>query len=293
MDNDRHLTFRQRYGYEYLPSPMKVGELSDDFRRELWNWLWEFIESNTITSHGVALSGSRVYFNDLFSSFIRRIMGKFWKLTIDDVSTECRFTVDNLRQLVLQGSPEEHFLPFVEIMADDGFMLSILLEELSSLFDKHQAAYRLDITERPHRVFKRTSVEESDATLQSIEKLKAHGFEAALSHLRQAATHINTGQFPDSIADSIHAVESVARSITPNENSLGKALDKLKAEGKIKHAALIEGFKKIYGYTSNEEGIRHALINLDTANVDEPLALFFYNACAAFAGYLATVGGER
>ena len=34
-----HLTFSERYGYESLPKPMHLEELSNDLRRELWNVL--------------------------------------------------------------------------------------------------------------------------------------------------------------------------------------------------------------------------------------------------------------
>lgn len=33
----RHLTFSERYGYEQLPEPMQLEQLSDELRREIWN----------------------------------------------------------------------------------------------------------------------------------------------------------------------------------------------------------------------------------------------------------------
>ena len=35
--SEDHRTFSQRYGYESLPEPMQLEELSDDLRREIWN----------------------------------------------------------------------------------------------------------------------------------------------------------------------------------------------------------------------------------------------------------------
>ena len=48
MPNNRvgvsdHLTFTQRYGYEPLPEPMRLEELSSDLRREIWNVVRELI----------------------------------------------------------------------------------------------------------------------------------------------------------------------------------------------------------------------------------------------------------
>ena len=34
-DLSDHLTFSQRHGYEPLPEPMKLEEISDDLRREM------------------------------------------------------------------------------------------------------------------------------------------------------------------------------------------------------------------------------------------------------------------
>jgi hypothetical protein len=39
-------------------------------------------------------------------------------------------------------------------------------------------------------------------------------------------------------------------------------------------------------YTSDEEGVRHALVFGDEAQVDEADALFMLGACASFVSYL-------
>ena len=46
------------------------------------------------------------------------------------------------------------------------------------------------------------------------------------------------------------------------------------------------GFEKLYGYSSDEKGIRHALLDDPAAQVDETDALFMIGACAAFVSYL-------
>jgi hypothetical protein len=64
-----------------------------------------------------------------------------------------------------------------------------------------------------------------------------------------------------------------------------KALAKLESKIAI-HGGLKRGFAAIYGFTSDEEGIRHPLLDDHTANVDETDALFMIGACAAFVSYL-------
>ena len=56
----------------------------------------------------------------------------------------------------------------------------------------------------------------------------------------------------------------------------------------MKHPALKKGFKNLFGYTSDEEGVRHALLERDAADVDVLDALFMYGACASFAAYLVS-----
>ena len=43
----RNLTFSQAYGYEELPQPLKLGEISDRARTELWNLLYAFVNSES------------------------------------------------------------------------------------------------------------------------------------------------------------------------------------------------------------------------------------------------------
>lgn len=50
------------------------------------------------------------------------------------------------------------------------------------------------------------------------------------------------------------------------------------------HPALKGSFEKLYGYTSDAEGIRHAL--LDEPNLDFEDAKFMLVSCSAFVNYL-------
>jgi hypothetical protein len=79
------------------------------------------------------------------------------------------------------------------------------------------------------------------------------------------------------------AVESAARIITGNKKAmLSDALKKLE-EIKPLHPAFKQAMDKLYGYTSDEGGIRHSLI--DFAKVDEADAKFMIVACSAFVNF--------
>ena len=50
------------------------------------------------------------------------------------------------------------------------------------------------------------------------------------------------------------------------------------------HGALKAGFSKLYGFTSDEDGIRHAILDQPTVGFTE--AKFMIVACSAFVHYL-------
>ena len=162
------------------------------------------------------------------------------------------------------------------------------MERMNNSFEQHAAAYKLDTSQQPYWFVPQASEEQGKATQQAIETIRESNFDGAATHLREAAKHINMQQYADSVADSIHSVESVARMIDPEASeTLGPALDSLETSKVLKHQALKDAFKKLYGYTSNDQGIRHALLNQDVPNVGLDEALFMYGACASFAAYLA------
>ncbi len=105
-------------------------------------------------------------------------------------------------------------------------------------------------------------------------------------HLLKASEQINQGDWAESIKESIHAVESVARTIAPKANNLKAALVNFeKTNGKL-HSALKTAIVKLYGYASDEHGIRHSLVDETEANVGMDEAIFMLGSCASFASYL-------
>jgi hypothetical protein len=67
----------------------------------------------------------------------------------------------------------------------------------------------------------------------------------------------------------------------PGTTTLGPALAALEKQGHL-HGCLKAAFSSLYGYSSDEEGIRHALVFKEEAQVDEADALFMLGACASY-----------
>jgi hypothetical protein len=108
-------------------------------------------------------------------------------------------------------------------------------------------------------------------------------------HVETAIDLFSDPKSPDyrnSIKESISAVEAMCKIITGQDDAaLGQALNKLQEKGIALHSALKKSFSSLYGYTSDAEGIRHALLEESTLDFDD--AKFMLVSCSAFVNYLA------
>ena len=281
-----HLTFSQRYGYEPLPEQMQLEELSSDLRREIWNAIRELFLEKT-HSKVIRYSTRIYYFEERDERFIERILGKLYKQPENRINTSYKEVMHSFESLLLEEEKFNKILDLIAIMVNDIDIKTGFVQRVDNLFRQHAAAYWLDTSEKPYKFFPQSSKEQGEATQQAIETLHENNMDGATAHLRKAAEHINAHNYAASIADSIHAVESVARNIAPEaEKTLGPALNSLNKIGVLKHQALKEAFNKLYGYTNTEQGIRHALLDQDSSDAGLDEAIFMFGACASFAAYL-------
>lgn len=298
-----YLTFSQRYGYEVLPGPMQLEKLSDTLRREIWGATREFLIVFRVQGN---LGG--FYFKDeAICRFIENILGRNLELAHDEIQLSYSDVEKQIKAILLREKFNKVLdliedianEPYERIVAYRNTIISTQLREkfqgsrenlintYKRQFEEQAAAYWLDTSKRPYKFFPRSSMEQGYAAQQALKTIEEGDIPGASAHLRKATEHINVRQYADSIADSIHAVESVARTIDPKaENTLGPALKSLEKAGVINHPVLKVAFLKLYGYTNNEQGIRHALLDKDSPDVGLDEAMFMFGACASFAAYL-------
>lgn len=128
---------------------------------------------------------------------------------------------------------------------------------------------------------------------EAIQTADTRGLGGARQHLESALRCLGQKPTPDyrnSIKEAISAVESVAKKITGKDSGkLAEALDIL-AKQTAMHGALKSAFSKLYGYTSDADGIRHAI--LDEPNVGFAEAKFMIVSCSAFVNYVITKAGD-
>lgn len=123
-----------------------------------------------------------------------------------------------------------------------------------------------------------------------LEEALSTQFSPVNIHLQKALQFYSDRENPDyenSIKESISAVESMCCTITGTSGAqatLGNALKHLEDSGVFLHRALKSAFEKIYGYTSDADGIRHGGIDFKNAPAED--AKYMLISCSAFVNYL-------
>ena len=116
-----------------------------------------------------------------------------------------------------------------------------------------------------------------------------HGnrFAPVSEHVRTALEFYSKKPQPDyrnSIKESISAVESAAKIITKLSTATLDEAIKVIDQTHSLHGSFKTGILKLYGYASDEGGIRHSLT--EATNIDEADARYMLVSCSAFANYL-------
>ncbi len=112
-------------------------------------------------------------------------------------------------------------LTLIEFVLRNEYCSEDLRKRLVGAFDEAPIAYCVEEIDGLPTIIPRASHEAGEATQRAIQTIQDSSMEGAATHLRQAAEHLNAQRYADSIRESIGAVESVARRIAPNENTLG------------------------------------------------------------------------
>ena len=119
-----------------------------------------------------------------------------------------------VKDAILDGSYHE-VLTLVEFILRNKNCPQPLQIELENVFKVTPVAYMVQTMDEIPTIVARSNEESGAATKEAIEVVEGQGPEGAKTHLRKATEAINQKQYADSVGESIHAVESVARTIDP------------------------------------------------------------------------------
>ena len=276
----RNLTFSQAVGIDPLPQPAKLGELPWKARNALWSRLFHWIRESSSLEFGEILERLDEPWDSILYDYHISVMNR----PADEFDVRLRIQLPAIKDLILNGSYNRIF----------DFLLSILRHKLvpdglgefvAATLHECLCAYSLTTIDGIWTIVPSAIPEQRISVEKALRVLTDGPFGGALEHLRKSVDCINTGDYSGSVRESIHAVESVARRLDSNARTLSDALASLTKRGLVLHGAFKSGIKQLYGYASDEDGIRHSLSDA-TANVDVADAVFMFGACASFTAFL-------
>jgi len=269
-------TFSERRGLKPISEIIQIDSMNDALRNSLWNVL----SANFFLKYSKSLlySSDRIYSGSDIDVFIKYIWENYFKHPLDNLPSESRASVNWLLKYFQKCQWNEVY-DFVEITMNY-FRNPKLVEDINSVLERELAGYRF-----VGGVFTDITNEQEIEMLEQVVDDK--NFPAVSSHLKRSLALMSDKENPDyrnSIKESISAVESLAKAMTGKpKGTLADALKVLEVSHNL-HPALKNSFLILYGYTSDEGGIRHAMLTEPDITVAD--AKFFLLSCTSLINYL-------
>ncbi len=275
----KNLTFSQRIGKKPIKTKLQIDSMDDDLRNSLLNIFYlRFIHLINIKRNN-----RKDYYLIQFS---RKIWSDFFKTPIDNLTNDVSPIYRGIREWFLKCEWHEVY-SFIQFIAnlEFPFFSDEYKKECNIILERECSGYRFV----GNLITPITNESEINEIEEAIDRSKEFKLTGVTKHIEDSLSKLSDRKNPDyrnSIKESISAVESICKIISGDDKAtLGNALKSIEKKGKITiHKALKDGFEKIYGYTSDEEGIRHAM--LDEAKIYFEDAKYMLVSCSAFINYL-------
>jgi hypothetical protein len=272
------MRFSERIGIIKAKDSIQINSIDSDLKNGLWN-VFDSYYLEEFRDRFVKKSNKYEFILDIWHSFFKR--------TIDEIPSSIIQVKSEIKAWFFQCEWYETY-DFIEFCTkNDLFDIESIISFYNNILEREVSGYRF-INGLISPITNKSEIDEID---QAIDDAKNKNLVGVKTHLENSLRMLSDRKTPDyrnSIKESISAVESISKILSStSKNSLGSALDKIK--GKINlHPALEKGFKQIYGYTSDSDGIRHALMEESTCDFED--AKYMLVSCSAFVNYLISKG---
>lgn len=277
------MRFSEREGFQEVSTALQVDGMDAALRNSLWSVTHTlFFENHTqfrLSDH-TALShlGTRLWF-------------AHYKLPLDEMPGSVGGLSQYVRDWWMRPAEWWRVYDLVEFLVEeyqDEEVTSTARDLYNRALEQERSAFRFV----GHSLTRLTSAEEVAAVERALQDT-SH-LAGVRHHLARAVQLLGSRTEPDfanSIKESISAVEGLAQRLSSKpKSSLGDGLDALERSGVALHPALACGFKALYGYSSDADGIRHAALDVPSVGVED--ATYLLVSCSAFVGYLIAKAAE-
>ncbi|SEE54509.1 AbiJ-NTD4 domain-containing protein [Pseudomonas coleopterorum] len=272
------LDFSQRMGIIPATPRMQLDEITSELRNSLWNVL----TIELFDHYQRPYDSSFQYVKGCnFHEYVNKLYADFFKTRVDNIPPYWYELVPEISQRFyeLRWDRVYAFMEFT-VGNTDPIYSEDIARECNRVLQRENSGYRFVAG----KVTPITSSEEIHEIEDAIKR--GNGYAGVNTHLQTALVLMSDRENPDyrnSIKESISAVESLAKQLTGNATTLAPALNELEKHHNL-HPALKKAFSSLYGWTSDADGIRHCL--MDVQNLTQADARFMLITCSAFINFV-------
>ena len=251
--------------------------MDQDLRNGLWNALsrhyWSLITPRC---------NNRLDAHSWLQLLCTRLWEDFFKQPLEGIDNYWPHTLEKLRKYFFSCAWFEvyDFIEFVAHHYEEPHWNDQFMKRCNEILERELSGYRFV----SGLIAPVTTKEE----VAQIEKAIQASPGPVQEHLNQSLKLLSDRTNPDfrnSIKEAVSAVEAACSLMSGEKSTLADALKKITANGSVPlHPALAAAFIKLYGYSSDAEGIRHALMDEPNLTLDD--AMFMLVACSAFINYI-------
>lgn len=279
--------FSERHAIIEPREAIQRGAIDDRLRNRIWSQMDQFFWKPF---------GEWVKHSSFATFVLREIQDDFFGQRTDDLRPAVSDNIESFRKWYQMEAKWNEIYDLVQFLADlskvsgseepyatvrtQGFKFMV---SCGKILEVEKSAYRF-IQGNLSEVTDEVEIASIEQTLSAPNK-----FASVRSHLSAALAYYSDRVTPDyrnSIKESISALESTFYCLNgTRSNNLVNALDAAEKQGLVIHKALKTGILNIYGWTSNEAGIRHGLIEGDAA-VSEAEAKLMLVLCSGLINFL-------
>jgi hypothetical protein len=277
--------FSERVGAVSARKSFQIDDMDDALRNSLWNEIYDFYKNDSSPSWGQVASTVAKHVHkvpvDSVGATPSQALTWFRSAFFDGPWYQTYEIIEHL--YVTESDHASVMATTFGDLTQQRHRVALLKSRLNSVLERELSGYRfVDSVLIPI-----SSSAEVTTIEKAISDLEVGGQAGARQHLQAALDLLGMKPTPDyrnSIKESISSVEAIVNQIAGTSgNGVAKALDRISEKYQI-HGALKSAFKSLYGYTSDESGIRHSI--LEEANIGCEEAAFMLVACSAFASFL-------
>ena len=273
-ENDRRRPFSVRTGFAQLPAS-QINSMNDELRTCLWNALYNFLNRGDLIDNSLVFRGPPTFVQEVAAYRCLRLWADFFN------QSEDQFSVHNIISLLASLFRRIEWYRVYDliefILETDIVHAGDFCGACERCLRKHNSAYRI-CGRKVVPITSEQEIAEIDSAINSEHPSPRDHIRSALSLFANRTTP----DYPNSIKESISAVESLAKIVTGKEKA---TLGELTRELGELHPAFQQALGKLYGYTSDAQGIRHAAFD-NPAQIRQEDARFMLVVCSAFVNYI-------